>query len=94
MNRKLALGFCALALSFVGCTGMRSEPSGMYTVHAESFRIFGFAIPGDDQEAAAKMVPAGSTVFSSHSTAADWTSWWGFWGNILGFHRTVISGKK
>lgn len=85
----------ALSLSLTGCVGTRAA-DGHYTVHAESFRIFGFAIPGDDQAAAAKLhaekYPNG-TVTSSHSTAADWTSFVGVLGNIIGFHSTQISGK-
>jgi hypothetical protein len=97
MTRKsLAIGLCAAALTFASCTGMR-EANGHYTVHAESFRIFGFASPGDDQEAAAKLhaekFPKG-TVITQHSTPADWTSFWGVLGNIFGFHGTVISGKS
>lgn len=96
MTRKLiALGLATAALTLAGCSGMR-QANGHYTVHAESFRIFGFAIPGDDQAAAAKLhaekYPNG-TVTSSHSTAADWTSFVGVLGNIIGFHSTQISGK-
>ncbi len=97
MNRKsLVSALCLTLLATAGCTGYR-EAGGYYTVHAESFRIFGFAIPGDDQEAAAKLHAEkfpGSTVTTSGSTPADWTSFWGVLGNIMGFHGTVISGKK
>lgn len=96
MTRKLlALGLCAAAMTFASCTGMR-QANGHYTVHAESFRIFGFAIPGDDQEAAAKLHAehfSKGTIITQHSTPADWTSFWGVLGNIMGFHGTVISGK-
>lgn len=97
MTRKsLVSALCLTLFAATACSGMR-ESNGFYTVHAESFRIFGFAIPGDDQEAAAKLHAqhfAGSTITSSGSTPADWTSFWGVLGNIFGFHGTVISGKK
>ena len=96
MTRKLiALGLATAALTLAGCSGMR-QANGHYTVHAESFRIFGFAIPGDDQEAAAKLNAehfGKGTIITQHSTPADWTSFWGVLGNIMGFHGTVISGK-
>lgn len=36
---------------------------------------------------------AGGTQDTSMSSAADWTSFWGVLGNIMGFHSTVISGR-
>jgi hypothetical protein len=39
-------------------------------------------------------VPAGANVVTVASTAADWTSFWGFFGNLFGFHWTSISGTK
>jgi hypothetical protein len=94
-TKLLAPLACVLLLAATGCTGTRSA-GGYYTVHAESFRLFGFAIPGDDQAAAAKLhaekFPNGA-VTSNHSTPADWTSFWGVLGNLFGFHRTEISGK-
>ena len=96
MNRTfLSAALCIASLTLAGCSGMR-QADGMYTVHAESFRIFGFSIPHDDQAAAAQMNAANfgkGTVTSSHSTAADWTSFCGVMGNLFGFHCTVISGK-
>ena len=96
MTRKAIISaLCLTLLTTAGCVGMRSA-NGYYTVHAESFRIFGFAIPGDDQEAAAKLAAEkfpGSNVTTSGSTPADWTSFWGVLGNILSFHCTTISGK-
>ena len=96
MTRKsIVSALCLTLFAATSCTGMR-ESNGFYTVHAESFRIFGFAIPSDDQEAAAKLHAQhfnGSTITSSCSTPADWTSFWGVLGNIFGFHGTVISGK-
>ncbi|HTF88833.1 MAG TPA: hypothetical protein VK843_10525 [Planctomycetota bacterium] len=82
------------AIVSTGCVGARSA-NGIYTVHAESVRLFGFAIPGDDQEAAAKYHAEkfpGSTVTGNSSTPADWRSFWGVLGNIIGFHQTEISG--
>lgn len=92
MNRTfLSAALCVASLTLAGCSGMRSAENH-FTVHAESFRIFGFAIPGDDQAAAAKMVPAGANITTSYSTPADWHSFWGVLGNIMGFHSTVIAG--
>ena len=94
MKCKFFAPALCLTLLVVGCAGTRSA-NGYYTVHAESFRLFGFAIPGDDQEACAKLHAEkypGSTITTSGSTAADWTSFWGILGNIIGFHQTVISG--
>jgi len=95
MTRKFLLpALLFTVIVSAGCAGTRSA-EGHYTVHAESFRLFGFAIPGDDQAAAAKLhaeTYPGSTITSSGSTAADWTSFWGVMGNLFGFHQTVISG--
>jgi hypothetical protein len=97
MTRKsLVSALCLTLFCTAGCSGFR-EANGHYTVHAESFRIFGFCIPEDDQAVAAKLHAekfSGSTVITTHSTPADWTSFWGVLGNIMGFHGTVISGKK
>ena len=97
MNRKsFVSALCLTALMAAGCKGYR-EAEGHFTVHAESFRIFGYAIPSCDQEAAAKLQAEkfpGATIVTQHSTPADWTSFWGVFGNILGFHCTTISGKK
>ena len=83
------------AMLSTSCVGSRTA-DGLYTVHAESLRLFGFAIPGDDQAAAAKYQAEkypGSTVTESSSTPADWISFWGILGNIIGLHRTEISGQ-
>ncbi len=96
MKKTLLSVVCLSALLATGCSGFR-EANGHFTVHAESFRIFGFAIPGDDQEAAAKLAAEkfpNATIYTQHSTPADWTSFWGVLGNIIGFHTTVVSGKK
>ena len=82
-------GLFALA----GCSGMRDSGSS-FTTHAESFRIIGIAIPGDDQAAAMALVPTGGHVENVSSTAADWTSIWGFLGNLVGFHCTHVGGTK
>ena len=50
--------FASMILSTAACSGMRKS-EGTFTTHAESFRIVGFAIPGDDQAAAYKLVPEG-----------------------------------
>ena len=73
MTRKsIVSALCLTLFAATSCTGMR-ESNGFYTVHAESFRIFGFAIPSDDQEAAAKLHAQhfnGSTITSSGCTGA------------------------
>ena len=96
MIRRFLLALCcASLLTGVGCSGMRSA-DGYYTVHAESFRIFGFPIPEDDQAAAAQIVAAefpDGKVVTTASTPADWTSFWGFFGNLFGFHSTIIAGE-
>lgn len=96
MIRKILAPVACLGLVLLaGCSGMR-QANGQFTVHAESFRIFGFCIPEDDQMVAAKMAAdkfPGAQQVTSYSTPADWTSFWGVLGNIFGFHSTVISGK-
>jgi hypothetical protein len=96
MIRKSIVSLACLGLLVsAGCSGMR-QANGQFTVHAESFRIFGFAIPEDDQEVAAKLTAEkfpGAMQVTSYSTPADWTSFWGVLGNILSFHGTTISGK-
>jgi hypothetical protein len=95
IRRALTTAGCLVLLGLSACSGFRSA-EGVYTVHAESFRIFGFAIPGDDQARAVKLMqekfPNG-TVETLGSSSADWTSFWGALGNIMGFHGTKISGK-
>ena len=39
-------------------------------------------------------VPAGAKIENVSSSAADWTSFWGFFGNLFGFHYTQIGGTK
>ena len=85
MVRKSLLVLCTAALiGAAGCSGVRTS-DGAFVTHAESFRIIGFAIPEDDQAAAMKLVPEGTTITNVSSTAADWTSFWGFFGNLMGF---------
>ena len=91
MLKTLALLGTVLALS--SCAGIR-QTDNQFTAHAESFRIVGFSIPHDDQEAARKLVPNNATITSIHSTSADWTSISGFFGNLLWFHQTSVSGTK
>ena len=94
MKRKVLGAFSALALLVaVGCSGMR-ESNGTVVAHGESFRIIGFAIPTDDQQGALDRMPAGSTITNVSASAADWTSFWGFFGNLFGFHGTQIGGTK
>lgn len=90
--RKIVVAASVLGLiSLAGCSGIR-QSSGTFVAHAESFRIFGLAIPGDDQQAAYNLVPRGATVTNVSSSAADWTSLVGFFGNLFGFHGTQIGG--
>jgi len=92
-NKVLAcLGIAALLLT-TGCSGVR-ESQNTFVAHGESLRIFGFAIPEDDQQAALNRVPAGATITSVGASAADWTSFVGFFGNLFGFHGTSIGGVK
>jgi len=90
--RKLVIAVSVLGLmSLVGCSGVRSS-NGTFVAHAESFRILGMAIPGDDQQAALDQVPRGAKITNVSASAADWTSFVGFLGNIIGFHGTQIGG--
>ena len=99
MNSKRAcrvLLVCLFAHSLLACAGIRRTPDTFY-VHAESVRVLGFAIPGDDAAAAWKLLaeeeaPAGAVIKSVTSTPADWTSLVGALGNILWIHQTTISG--
>jgi hypothetical protein len=68
------------------------ETKGAFVAHGESFRFFGYAIPQDDQEAAMSQVPKGGNITNVSSTAADWTSFAGFLGNIIGLHFTQVGG--
>lgn len=94
MKKKFlsGLGVAALLLT-VGCSGVR-ESSGTFAAHGEAFRIFGFAIPGDDQQAAFDRVPAGATITNVSASPADWTSVLGILNNILSFTGTRIGGTK
>ena len=94
MLRKGLLTLSVLALiGAAGCAGVRQTNTD-FAAHGECFRILGFAIPGDDMQMARDQVPAGANVVTVSSTAADWTSFWGFFGNLMGFHYTGISGTK
>ena len=94
MKKKFlsCLGVTALLLT-VGCSGVR-ESSGTFVAHGEAFRVIGFAIPGDDQQAALDQVPAGATITNVSASAADWTSVIGVLHNILGITTTCIGGTK
>jgi len=74
------------------CVGVRSTDDN-YTVHAETFHLFGLEIPGNDHDAAWAKVPAGAEVHTVRSTPSDWTSVFGILTNILGFSSTEISWK-
>lgn len=96
MRRLVLAVMCVGLISSVGCVGVRMTDQDA-TVHAESFRIFGFAIPSDDQAAARDCWNDKCGDYNeatTYSTAADWHSIVGIFGNIMGFHRTTISGTK
>lgn len=78
--------------SVTGCSGVRTSPAGTFTTHAESFRVLGYAIPGDDKARAHELIPAGSTIHTIESTPADWTSVVGVIGNLFWINGTRISG--
>jgi hypothetical protein len=90
---KKLLAVVALVAALTGCFGTR-ETKDTFLAHAEAFRIVGIAIPGDDMAAARAQVPAGANIVTISSSPADWTSVWGFLGNLFGFHATVITGTK
>ena len=91
MFKKLLTLSVAVALS--ACAGIR-QTDNQFTAHAECVRIVGIAIPHNDQVAARELVPANGKITDVRSTPADWTSFEGFFGNLLGFHRTTVSGTK
>lgn len=95
MRKSIALLVLVAATSAAGCAGIRQTDAG-YTAHAECLRIFSFPIPYDDQAKAYELANTvgGGRIVSAHSTAADWTSIWGFFGNLFGFHCTSVSGTK
>lgn len=93
--RRILFPLCVLALlSISACSGYRTSDNGQTTVHAECVRLFGFAIPGDDQRMAADLAAQhieGQPVTQAASPA-DWTSLFGIFGNIFGIHQTIMSG--
>ncbi len=92
---KRAITYVGIAALFLtaSCSGVR-ESAGTFAAHGEAFRAFGYAIPGDDQQAALDKVPAGATITSVSASPADWTSFVGFFGNFLAFNGTRIGGTK
>ena len=90
---KKILPLILLAGLSASCSGLR-ETDSTFTAHAESFHILGYAIPGEDNEAAANLVPEGAKIETIRSSPADWTSVIGALNNILGFSYTEISGTK
>jgi hypothetical protein len=92
--KKISSVVCLASLLLAtSCSGVR-ESSGTFTAHGECLRVFGFAIPRDDQQAALDKVPEGATITTVGSTPADWTSFAGIFGKIIGFHSTSVSGTK
>ena len=95
MRRALSAFTVTALLALTSCSGFR-EVEGKYTVHAESIRLFGLAIPGDDLERALEIQNEefpGSIVITQHSTPSDWTSVLGVLNNILGVTQTTITGS-
>ena len=90
---KKLTALLVLASLSASCSGLRETDDG-FSAHAESFRIVGFAIPGEDDAAAMALVPEGATITTVHSSPADWTSFFGVLNNILGFSVTTVSGTK
>ena len=90
---KKLLPLVLLAGLTASCSGLK-ETDSTFTAHAESFRIFGIAIPGEDNQAATELVPEGAEIETIRSTPADWTSVLGALNNIFGFSYTEISGTK
>ena len=93
MKKVLTCVGIAALLATTSCSGVR-HTSGTFSAHGEAFRIFGYAIPGDDQQAALDKVPAGATITSVSASPADWTSVVGFFGNVFAFNGTQIGGTK
>lgn len=91
--RKWTVAMAAMSLVAVvsGCAGVR-QSKGTFVAHAESFRFFGVVLPEDDQQAALDQVPAGGKITNVSSTSADWTSFLGILGNVMGIHTTQIGG--
>ena len=86
------VGIAALLMT-TSCSGVR-DSSNTFAAHGEALRIFGFAIPSDDQQAAFDKVPAGATITNVSASPADWTSFTGFFGNLFAFNGTTIGGTK
>lgn len=93
MRKGLIAAALLGGLMLTGCSGMR-DGGDTFTAHGESFRIIGISIPHDDMTAASEQVPEGATITNVNSTSADWTSLWGFFGNLFGYHYTAIGGTK
>jgi hypothetical protein len=95
LPNRIMKKLCSLALLFclTSCVGTRTTGDN-FTVHAETFNLLGFQIPGDDQEAAWELVPEGATITSVQSSPSDWTSFFGVLSRIIGVSATQISGKQ
>ncbi len=91
LSARALAASCLIMLATSGCSGIRKTDSTFMT-HAESIRIVGYSIPGNDQERAKELVPAGANIVTVQSTPADWTSVVGIIGNILWINATQISG--
>ena len=91
MRKVIVLGAILGLMATSGCSGMR-RTGDTFVAHAESFRILGMELPKDDQQAALDQVPPGANITNVSSSAADWTSFVGVLGNIIGIHSTQIGG--
>jgi len=91
VRMKKLLATITIVLLCSSCSGLR-QTEGTFSTHATSFRILGFAIPGDDGQAAYGLVPEGATITTVQATPVNWTSIIGVLQNILGFSTTQIGG--
>lgn len=91
--RLLAVAVLAVFLT-AGCAGVRYDTKKRwFTAHAESFHFFGIYIPDNEMDMAMKKVPKGAKIVTMGSTAADWESFVGFFGNLFGWGSAMISGE-
>jgi hypothetical protein len=89
-NLSLGLSF-VLLFGLSACSGVRHSGK-TFSVHAESIKILGYSIPGDDQARANELVPEGAKIETVTVSPADWTSVLGFIGNFLWIAQTNITG--
>ena len=62
-------------------------------VHAESLRVLGMTIPGDDFSRAIALIPKGAEIISIEASPTDFTSLKGFLSRVtIGTTETTICG--